>query len=147
MRSIRLVGCSAAVLLAVGALGGLSGCGGSPPGAISAPAAARLHRDVEGIRRDAASGSAVKAHAALDGLRRDIAGLLARGQIAPADAHVLLIDAGQVNERIAVEVKPVASVPPPQSVPTTPAAPSGPAGDGNGNGRGKGDGHGGHGGD
>ena len=135
-----------ALMGALGALAFLAGCGGSSTGAISAPNATKLHRDVQRIRSAAAAGNAQLAHAAVTALRSDIGRLSARGQLAPSDAHLLTTEVAQVDGRISIDVKPAPSLPAtPQPSAVTPSAPS--VGSGNGDGHGKGHGHGGDGGD
>jgi hypothetical protein len=141
------------------ALAFLSACGGSSPAAISASAASTLHRDVQRIRSAAADHHAHGARAAVDGLRSDIGRFVARGELSRSDARVLMVEAGQVDGRVSVEVKAVSTPSTTQSsavttsTPTTtqptPATPSVPSdGNGHGNGKRKGHGHGNkHGGD
>ena len=61
-------------------------------------------------------------------LEADITQLKAAGRLAPADASVLLSDAGQVDRGVSLEVRaPTASAPPSPTTTTTPASPT-PAG-------------------
>jgi hypothetical protein len=129
----------------------VAGCGSPSPAAISASSASTLHRDVQRIRLAAAARNARQAHTAVAALRGDVARLLARHELATSDAHVLLIEASQVDARAAIELKPVsapATSQPTAVSPTTPspgkspAAPSVGKGDGHGHGHGKGHGHG-----
>ncbi|HTT27852.1 MAG TPA: hypothetical protein VMG37_05545 [Solirubrobacteraceae bacterium] len=78
------------------------------------------------------------AHAAVRTLEADISHLRATNRIAPADASVLLTDAGQIDRKL--------STPATSATPATPAAPAAnppPPGPGHGkHGPGKGKGHG-----
>lgn len=109
-----------ALLSALCVLAFLPGCGSSSPAAISASSATTLHRDVQSIRSAAGENNAQKAHAAVGTLRRDISQLVARHELARSDARVLMIEAGQVDGRIAVEARAVS--PAPASTPTTPTS-------------------------
>jgi hypothetical protein len=121
----------------------LSACGSSSRAAISASTAGTLHRDVQQIRLAAAGHHAHAAHADVNMLRRDITRLTARGELARADARVLMVEADQVDGRVSIEVKAVSTTATAQPSPTTPprttpvpppAAPS----DGKGRGKDKG---------
>lgn len=80
-----------------------AGCGSSSA-SLPAADAARLHKDVAGVRSAASAHDPAAARAAVRTLRADVARLRAAGMLAPADAGVLLSDAGQVNRRVLVEV-------------------------------------------
>ena len=144
----------AAGLCTIAGLG--AGCGSSSNSRAGADAA-NLHRDVATIRSAASGHNPSAAHAAVRTLEADIAQLKAAGRLAPADASVLLSDAGQVDRGVSLEVRaPTASAPPSPTTTTTPASPTpaGPpapqpgAGHGPGpQGKDKGHGHGGGGGD
>lgn len=149
---------SSALLSALIVLMGLSACGSSSPAAaISASTASTLHGDVQRISSAAADHHAQLARVAVSALRSDISALVARRELSPSDARVLMTEASQVNGRISLEVKAVSTPSTTQtsavtaSTPTaTPPAPAAPGtrSDGNGPGKGKvkepGHGHGGH---
>jgi hypothetical protein len=124
----------------------LPGCGGSSRAAIPATGAATLHRDVQRIRSAAAERDAPLAQAAAGVLRSDIDRLVARGELARSDARLLTVEAGQVDSRISIEVKPVLSTPatlqPGAVSPSAPRVQNVP-GNGKDKGHGKGHGHGG----
>lgn len=126
----------------------LAGCSSSSPAAISVSSATMLHRDVQRIRSAVAERNSQIAHAAVGALRSDIGRLVARGELARSDAHVLMIEAGQIDGRVSIEVKPVTSAPTtPQPSAVSPTTPSVGNGNGNSDGHGHGKGHGhGHGG-
>jgi hypothetical protein len=122
-----------------------AGCGSSSA-SLRAGDAARLHKDVAGIRSAAAAHNPDAAHRAVRTFEADVGRLRAAGRLAPADAGALLSDASRVNGRVSLEIH--AQTPAPRPATTPPAQSSGPAESpgpaGQGNGRGKG--HGKHGG-
>jgi hypothetical protein len=132
-----------------------AGCGSSSTSLATADAA-RLHQDVASIRSAANRRDPAAAHAAVRTLEADISHLRASGRLAPADALVLLADAGQSDRRVTVDVRaPAAPASTNTSAPASPAASPGSApppeagpgnhGPGKGDGKGKGHGHGGKG--
>lgn len=139
-------------LLAVAA----GGCGSSSTSLAPADAA-RLHRDVASIR-SAANG---QKRAAVRTLVADITQLRAANRIAPADASVLLTDAGQVDRKVPKAVSAPASPSaapapgpgqahgpqPPAHGPQPPGPQPPDKGKAKANGKGHGDGNGGGGGD
>jgi hypothetical protein len=138
-RSLRFL------LLAPALCTAAAGCGGSSTSLATADAA-RLHRDVASIRAAASGHNPAAAHAAVRTLEADVSRLRSAGRLAPADASVLLADAGQVDRKVPRQV----TAPAAQATPTAPATvatPQGPHGKGNGHGNGNGDGDGGDGGD
>lgn len=118
----------------------LTACGGSAPASISRMSAAELHRDVQSIRAAALGGDATGAEAALATLRGDVTRLSAGGELARADAAVLLLDASQINARIAASAKPRPATTTTTS--TTPAPAPAPPGQATGHGKGHGHGNG-----
>lgn len=136
-------------LVGLGAI--LAGCGSSGPATISASTATTLHRDVQQIRAAADGGDTTGARAAVTALRTDVARFASRGQLASADAAVLLVDANQITGRIGAahtQATPPASTTPANTTPASPQkTPPGKAkGHGNGHGRGNDGGGGGGGG-
>ena len=96
-----------------------AGCGSSSS-SLATTDAERLHRDVASIRAAATAHNPAAAHRAVRTLEADVSQLRAANRIAPADASVLLGDAGQVGREVPAEMSaPVA--------PTAPTAPAGPA--------------------
>jgi hypothetical protein len=117
-----------------------TGCG-SQSTSLAAADAARLHQDVAGIRSAAAHANPQAAVAAVKTLQSDVTRLQTTGKLAQADAAVLLSDAGQVAQRVALEVHmPASHAPaPPTPVPPVPAPPGQGGPHGNAHGKHKGD--------
>ena len=127
-----------------------AGCGSSSTSLAPADAA-RLHRDVASIRSAAGGHNPAAAHAAVRTLEADISRLRAANRIAPADASVMLSDAGQIDRKVPKAAAPPAS---PSAAPASGPGPQAPAkgkdkgkGHGHGNDNGNGQGNGGDGGD
>lgn len=100
-----------------------AGCGASSSSLVGADAA-KLHKDVASIRSAANARNPAAAHAAVRTLEADIAQLKAAGRLAPADASVLLSDAGQVDRRVSLEVRAPAASTRTSTTPTSPASTS-----------------------
>src|ERR1700751_3665720 len=96
-----------------------AGCGSSSS-SLATTDAARLHRDVASIRAAAGAHNPAAAHTAVRTLEADITQLGAANRIAPADASVLLSDAGQVDRKVPNEASAPAS-PGAVHAPATPA--------------------------
>jgi hypothetical protein len=129
-----------------------AGCGSSSS-SLATGDGARLHRDVASIRVAASGHDPAAAHAAVRTLEADVAQLRTAGKLAPADASVLMADAGQVDRRVTIEVHAPAALAPatttsPPARPVAPASPAkphpapahGPHGKGKGKDKGKGHG-------
>jgi hypothetical protein len=105
----------------------VAGCGGSSTSLATADAA-RLHRDVASIRSAANGHNPAAAHRAVRILEADISQLRAANKLAPADAAVLLSDAGQADRRVTFEVRaPAASAAPAAPAPASTPGPATPA--------------------
>jgi hypothetical protein len=117
-----------------------AGCGNSSPSLATADAA-RLHRDVASIRAAANGHNPAAAHTAVRTLEADISELRAANRLAPADAEILLSDAGQADRRVALEVR-ARAAPAPATTTTTAGPATTPPAPGPGHGKhGKGKGH------
>ena len=127
-------------------------CGSSSSTSLATVDAARLHHDVASIRSAANGHDPAAAHAAVRTLDADISQLRAANRLAPADASVLLSDAGQIDRKVPPEVsapaEPAAPASAPGPGPQPPAKGKGRSkGHGNGHRHGNGQGDGGDGGD
>ena len=117
-----------------------AGCGNSSNSLATADAA-RLHRDVANIRAAANGHNPAAAHTAVRTLQVDISELRAANRLAPADAEILLSDAGQADRRVALEVR-ARAAPAPATTTTTAGPATTPPAPGPGHGKhGKGKGH------
>jgi hypothetical protein len=82
-------------------LGLLTACGGSTPTLLDESAKAGLHAQVDDVR--AALGDRTRATAGLEKFRTEVRRLLARGELAAADAAVLLAHAEQIERQVRAE--------------------------------------------
>lgn len=95
-RRARISAAATSVLLAV-----LAGCGGAAPRLLDESDQAALRAQVESIR--SALGDRARATAAVERFRDEVRRLRARGDLASADADVLLDHANQIERRVKAE--------------------------------------------